>query len=114
MAHSVSNVIADQPAENVGREKVVYKKITFDNTAYATGGFTVTAASLGLNKILDVHATPATDSGATTAYVMRFNHTSGKIQAFTSNGAAPAALAELPNASTALNGFVTHLRVVGY
>src|SRR5277367_1774583 len=49
--------------------------------------------------------------GGVVAYLAVYDRINQKIQAYTSNGAAPAAFAELPNANAGINGLVCSIRI---
>ncbi len=83
---------------------------------YTTGGETITAAAVGLRKV--EKASPDgmanTSSGSTAHGVGMLYQSNGnvKIQAYSSNGAAPAAFAEL-GANANLSTFVTRVQFTG-
>jgi hypothetical protein len=65
---------------------------------YATGGFTIAPSAFGLKKI---HSIIFNEQGApTTSFTYHFNRATNKVQMFGSNGAAPAALAELADTTS--------------
>jgi hypothetical protein len=49
--------------------------------------------------------------GGTACFVAVYDRVNQKIQAYTSNGASPAALLEIPNATATLNGLVCSIRI---
>jgi hypothetical protein len=49
--------------------------------------------------------------GGTSTFIAVYDRVNQKVQAYTSNGAAPAALAEIPNATATLNGLVCSIRI---
>lgn len=98
--------------EAEGNLRVVYVDVTFD-ASYPTTGLAVDLTKLGLKEVLNV----TTDGGARNAagtllLPVSFNRATSKLQAYVSNGASPAQLAEAPN-TTNLSAFTARLRVEG-
>jgi hypothetical protein len=90
---------------------------TAGTTDYAAGGYVFGLTQLqvlapGAIQLLsaDVVNHWGTDGG-TAAFVARFDKTNNKIQAFGSNGAAPAGLVEAANATANMNGLICTLRL---
>lgn len=91
-----------------------YFDITFD-AAYATGGVPIDPDSAGMVVIFGIKFIgQATVAGTlkTTTFFADYDFKNLRLQFFGSNGAAPAALAEMANA-TALATFVVRAVVVG-
>lgn len=77
-----------------GKAKVMGRRVSISGT-YDTGGFALSASSFGLRRI---HTIICNERGApATAFPVQFNSATSKVQMFASNGAAPAALAEVAN-----------------
>jgi hypothetical protein len=98
-----------------GSRKTVYRDITF-STTYPTGGEALpSAASLGLKEILfvDVECSAARNAAGTSAVPVAYDRTNHKLQAYVSNGASPALLAEAPSL-TNLSAFTARVRFEGY
>lgn len=91
-----------------GRLRLNIVKVTFDSS-YPTGGEALTAAQLGLNKV--VHVAPAPASG----YVGEYDLTNSKLKAYygDNNNASDGPLIEVPN-TTDLSAVVMYLVVIGY
>jgi hypothetical protein len=94
--------------------KLIVVDLTF-HTTYTTGGDALPAnAALGIEQSLDAiilaGSLPAT---ATTAYALVVDLANRKIKAFTSNGAAPAALLEYTSGGAALNNLVVRALIYG-
>lgn len=109
MARTVSDLGAGIPTDSMGGSsglRTTYKKVTFDATVYTTGGFSLTAAELGLSSV--VFSRPVSSGG----FMFVYDATNSKIQAFYS-GNTSAALAELANGSAALNGISAFMATVG-
>lgn len=81
---------------------------------YTTGGETITPSQVGLRSTIHqvIGTGVAAAAAGTTAWVVKYDHTNSKLQAFGSNGAAPAALAEAAS-NTNLSTFVVRLTFVG-
>ena len=81
---------------SIGARYEVVVPITLDSS-YPTGGYAVTGTSLGLPcgliDTIDCNTSP--DSG----YDVRYNYTTGNIQAFATGASSGAALAEVTNAT---------------
>jgi len=95
----------------VSRLKIYTIKVTVgasDN--YVTGGLAVSLKDVGLTSYVAV--IPFNPSGAV-GIAARYDTTNEKILLYTSNGAAPALLAELANASTATNNMTIEFLVIG-
>ena len=113
MAAVLTRIAGAAVTEGTLRE--TFFDITFD-AAYATGGVAITARSAGLLNIIGVDILgQALTSGAarTTNFYPEWDSATQKLQFWGSNGAAPAALAEMANA-TALSTFVVRVRIVGF
>ena len=97
-----------------GDHRVVYRDITFDSSYPTTGLALPSAASLGLKEILfvEVESGMAYNSAGTLAIGVRFNRATQKLQAYGSNGAAPAQFAEIAN-TTNLSAFTCRVRFEG-
>lgn len=94
-----------------GDRRVGFYDLVFSGT-YTTGGEAVTAASFGLNSI-DLILTEATISTATTtAEIIAYTASTGKIQMFES-GAANAPLAEKGSAEAYVAGTNARVMVIG-
>ncbi len=77
-----------------GKAKIMVRTVSITGT-YATGGFALSPSAFGLKKI---HMIIANEQGApATSFVYYYNRATSLVQLFGSNGAAPAALAELVN-----------------
>lgn len=77
-----------------GKAKVMGRRVTITGT-YATGGWSLSPSAFGLSVI---HTIICNERRApTTAFPVQFNSETSKVQMFASNGAAPAALAEVAN-----------------
>lgn len=99
-----------------GDRKVVIADLT-DTGSYVVGGDLPASGTIaqliGLDAELnDLEVTSAIATGGASMLAARYNEATGKIQLYTSNGAAPAAFAELT--AIALPGGPYTLRVKGY
>lgn len=101
MAAAVIKNPLPQEAASLGTLRARAFDLVLSATAYATGGFSVPKSNIFLNEIYFNIVTDITNGP--TGYEAVYNQTTNKLQLFTSNGAAPAALAELANA-TAVTG----------
>lgn len=98
-----------------GRVREEYFDVTFDAN-YATQGVPVDPNSCGMVNVVSIEfGGQALTTGATqtTQFVPRYDHVRAVIQFFGSNGAAPAALAEMANA-TNITTFVLRAKVTGF
>lgn len=88
-------------ARSIGDVKLIIYNVTTGGTpTYTTGGDTLTLASLGITQLEDADDFLAVvGASPTTALYGTYNASTQKIQLFTSNGAAPAELAELAAAT---------------
>lgn len=94
MAYTVAKPAAVPfPDNQEGHYKRRIRDLTFTGS-YAVGGETITPRDVGLRQINDVLGIVTEGAGATTALPLRWNRTTGKLQLYTSNGVAPASLAE--------------------
>lgn len=75
-----------------GNMKSIFVDVTGD-ASYPTGGYAITPQNLGFNTIIYCASGTISPQG----YVPCWNQSTQKLQFFTSNGAGPAALAEVPN-----------------
>lgn len=93
--------VLDPPVfpEFSGQKGFKRARVTFD-ASYTTGGLAITAADVGLSSIDTVQITVTTPSAATTADQVAWNRSTGKLMVFASNGAAPAQLVEMANATS--------------
>jgi alpha-D-ribose 1-methylphosphonate 5-phosphate C-P lyase len=79
---------------------------------YPTGGYAISANSLGLSEVLGAIVLGLNNTAVTTGVLWQYNVSTGKLQAFASNGAAPALLAEVA-ASTDLSAEKVRVLVLG-
>lgn len=77
---SISIATAADPAVQ-GNTRVVIKDITLD-TSYPTGGYSLTAADLGLTRVLFAVATVKAVSGTTDITQVQYDLTNSKLQVF--------------------------------
>lgn len=98
MAATVTKIVSGPPQFGL-------VDVTLDNS-YPTGGYPITAAQLGFNRILGV-IVMSHPSG----YTFEYDAANNKLKAYRVNTTA-AALSEVPNA-TSLTGINVHLLVVG-
>lgn len=93
--------IQDPPifSEFGGQKGFKRARVTFD-ASYPTGGLAITAANVGLSTIDTMQITVTTPSAATTSDQVVWNSATGKLMVFASNGAAPAQLVEMANATS--------------
>lgn len=98
-----------------GNKRVRVYDVEFDSS-YPTGGEELLAATVGLKKIEQVHPNgPAGDSdgtGPANAVVVRYDHSTSKLQAFES-GASGAVLPEKGDTES-LADYVVRVTFVGY
>lgn len=103
------------PSRVSGNYKLAYRQFVFDNS-YTTGGYTATAATFGLRRIIYTHPGLAiNDQGAgdsTKTLFVRRNATTNKLQAFWSagSGAAPVEV----TGTTDLSTYRVIMEAVGY
>ena len=77
------------------KKRVHYGVMSTNNTTYAAGGLALpTKTELGFVRSLDSFVVLGNLDGNATEYVWTWNKATGKLQAFISNGASPALLAE--------------------
>lgn len=89
----------------MGALRAVFVTVDFDSS-YPTGGEAFTLLQIGLSQILHADFEPRA------GYVFEWDYTNLKLKAFTSNGAGPAALAEVPNTTSLAT--VTGVRGIFY
>ena len=100
MAITLSQVAPHEPpGPVVGGLKARIYKATFTASDYPTGGYAVAASAVGLSAIVGVLQIGLDNAAITAGAYWLFNATTGKLQAFGSNGIAPAQLAEIANAT---------------
>ena len=92
-------VVADPPvfAEFAGQKGFKRGTIQFDST-YPAGGEAFTAADLGMATVQNLQFTTNKPVTGTTTNYATWDKANSKIQLFSSNGAAPAALLETSTA----------------
>lgn len=90
--------------------KMILLTLTGDNS-YATGGYSLADATLGFNTVFAVLFPEG--NVWSTGHVARYNSSTKKIMAYTDSASASLPLAELANASTALNGATLPILVLG-
>lgn len=112
MAATISVASPQQQAVNLENVRGRLVQLSFAATDYATGGYAVTPASVGLNEIYGVFVAGVNNAALTTGTYWQFNVSTGKLQAFVSNGASPAFLNEAP-AATDLSAQKVRLWVIG-
>src|SRR3954454_12012000 len=97
-----------------GANRVVYRDVTFDNS-YATGGLSLTPASLGLKAIFHVRPDgPAINAAGTSALGVKYNYATQKLQAYRYDGAsAGKAFLEEVAAAVDLSTFTVRLAIEG-
>lgn len=105
--------IQDPPvfSEFTGQKGFRRARVTFD-ASYPTGGLAITAANVGLTSLDTMQVTVTTPSAATTSDEVMWNSATGKMMVFASNGAAPAQLVEMANA-TSLSALVVDVLAYG-
>jgi hypothetical protein len=99
MAATLSVASPQQQAVNTENHRGRLVQIAFAATDYPTGGYAITPANIGLNEIYGAIPVGINNAVITTGVYWQWNTTTGKVQAFGSNGAAPAFLAEIANAA---------------
>lgn len=82
-------------------------------TSYTTGGDSLTAAQLGLSRIIHCDATTAAAAAGTTAVFCKYDHTNSKLQCFWTGAVVSTALAQVTS-TTDLHLLKTRLVVFGY
>src|SRR5438046_1009591 len=111
MAATVATSRSQFQAVSFGAFRARLVKVTPDSS-YPTAGYAISANSLGLSEILGVVPLGLDATVQTSGIVWQYNIQTGKLQAFASNGAAPALLAEVAN-TTDLSAKVFHFLVIG-
>ena len=96
------------PRDGMWREGFV--DITLDGS-YSTGGWTITAANLGLTSIYYLEP-PAAGIGSSLGYVLRWDHATGKLLAFEGNASAGTGMQEMDAGD--LNGEIIRCRYAGW
>jgi hypothetical protein len=109
MAATVTNKIVQQ-AVSFGNLRARIVDVTLDSS-YVTGGYAVTPAQVSLAEIYGATVL-GNDAAATTSPVAIWNQSTGKLQAFVSNGASPALLNEAPG-TTNLAAVVVRVMFIG-
>jgi hypothetical protein len=99
MAITTSVARSQFPSVSLGGLRGRLVKCVFAATDYPTGGYAITPALIGLNEIIGACSFGITNAAVTTGVFWQWNTQTGKLQAFGSNGAAPAFLAEIANAA---------------
>ena len=97
MAVAVTLVGPPAVAEFPGQIVNVRARVAFDST-YPAGGEAITAANFGLSSIVSLQLTQSKPITGTTANYATWDAANSKLQLFSSNGAAPAALLETATA----------------
>lgn len=110
MTIAVANTDEVRTPQRVGTLRLAIKKITLDNS-YPTGGWALTPTTLGLRSVL--FAWTEEKAPGTTKYHYVYDVTAAKLQVYTSNGAAPAALAELDSTSATQDTKVVTILALG-
>lgn len=82
-------------------------------TSYTTGGDSLTAAMLGLTRVISCVASVAHASAGATAVVCRYDHGTSKLQCYWTGAVVSTALAEVTS-TTDLHLLKTRLVVFGY
>lgn len=112
MAATISVAAPTKQAINLDGVRGRLVKLAFTAADYATGGYAVTPAAVGLNEIYGAFIAGVDNAAITTGVYWQWNTTTGKLQAFVSNGASPAFLNEAP-AATDLSAQKVRLLVFG-
>lgn len=94
MALTISGTSPEGAAVPVdeGDMKSIFVDVTGDSS-YPTGGYAVSPQAVGFTSVIYCMLAAGSPQG----YVPCWNQSTQKLQFFTSNGAGPAALAEVPN-----------------
>lgn len=100
MALTFANFKAKPPQK--GGFRSGYVDITLDDS-YSAGGWTITAANLRLDRIIDFRP-PAVAIGTSLGYPLRWDHVTGKLLAFEGNASAGTGMQEMD--ATDLDGEV--------
>lgn len=103
MALTISKVTGADHVE--GNKRVKVRTVTLDSS-YATGGYSLTPSSVGLHSIDTVQGGVAVSADGTSARTVAYNHSTQKLQVFTT------ASAEAANASDQ-SAYSVRLRFVG-
>ncbi len=110
MALSYTTVVHQPQTLAMGAVRTKIVDVTLDNS-YTTGGYTLDPHQFDMAQIYGAVAV-GFGSAQTTAPFVAFNNSTGKLQAFVSNGASPALLNEAP-ATTDLHTVTVRLLVIG-
>lgn len=94
MALALLNRDPDSRLDVKGSRRTAQFRATFD-ADYPTGGYAVSAESIGLSRLDSVNVSGATSAGKLAFY----DHATGKLQVFTAAGAEVANLADLTGES---------------
>lgn len=108
MAMLVFDVTAAPPIPLVGDKVARIARLTMD-TDYATGGYSLTAANLGLSSIDQAIIPPAS------GFVFEYDYTNAKVKAFMgdNDGVADGALTEVTTGLNALDTVATRALFIG-
>lgn len=108
MALSLSQV---ERSTVFGDRRVRFFTVTWDSS-YATGGESLTAGDVGLQRIDFLVAEPAAASAGTSAHVVKYDYTNSKLQAFETGAAVDSPLKEA-TAAADLSATPCRIMVVG-
>lgn len=112
MAATVTIASSQHQAVNFENLRGRFLQVAFAASDYPTGGYAITPASVGLSDVFGAIVVGINNAAVTTGVFWQYNTTTQKLQAFASNGAAPALLAEVANA-TDLSAEKVRLLVIG-
>lgn len=112
MAITLNVASPQQPAVTFGSLRGRLIQATFAASDYPTTGYPITPAAVGLNEIYGCFQVGVNNAVITTGTMWQWNTSTGKLQAFGSNGAAPALFAEIA-AATDLSAQKVRLFFVG-
>jgi|SRR5579871_2122637 len=112
MAATVSVAAPAKQALNLDGVRGRLVQVAFAASDYATGGYAIAPAAVGLNEVYGVFVVGVNNNAITTGVLWQFNISTGKLQAFVSNGASPAFLNEAP-ATTDLSAQKVRLLFIG-
>lgn len=104
----------DAFVEGNKRVKIVDVQLT-SGANYTTGGESLTAANVGLRKIITVNALGPAQSSTPTSFQVGYDYTNSKLIAYGQNATPGAAVAQIQvTSNTNLSTFTVRLEIKGY
>ena len=111
---SVTYVEGADSRQNLGFSGIIQvNKLNFTASDYVTGGYVINPANWGMGEIHGMWLIAQAGTSLTTTYVLVYNKTSSKLQAFVTAGTVSLPLTEAANGAD-LSSFTFYVMAFGF